>query len=1428
MDIIRREFKEMKKSVFKRTCALLLALALCFTMAPMSVYADDDPVPEVQSEETQEGVLQTTASVANIEKYGNVVLDTSLDDLTKAGFEYGDVVTVKFLEQSVDLPFCSNYSDVDQGSVGMFADGVKVRLAINMGNFATTYGIANKVTHEDNSFTWEAMEGVTDGTVSIEISMKEKAGYLDEYTMRQLKYTDAREDYPDLTDAEFANFREVTTTGMGKGILYRTASPVDPEHNRSTIADNLIKEAGVSVIMNLADSESELTSYEGFGDSYYSTTSYICLDMGVDFAAEEFEQKLARGMKFFAENPGTYAIHCKEGKDRAGFVTAVTECFMGATYEEVTADYMTTFYNYYGVKPDEERYNVICNGNIVRSLAKAFDVEDLSTADLQAEATEYLKKIGLTDDEIAALKTNLAVDHQAAPQDVTIDDPFSRIYMTDLYEKEGLTLPAVEVTQPKFGNGLLFTGKPSAFNDRIVINADIDLSGGHVGRIAVDGLSDKGIKTVVNLYLDDEETPAASFTLKSQSGKKAWANVGDICKDVYDINITGKHRVSLGVEFADRITGEPLSEKKDVSFLIRSVEFCESSVPVMYFNIDESLGSISAMNASEDHSVECYGTVDIQVPDDYVSEYNGKVMDDMKGLKLEYIRGRGNSTWGVDKKPYKVKFDKGQNFFGMGKNKHWILLANRYDNSLIRNRMTYWLGDKFGLEFTPQCVPVEVVMNGEYYGSYLLCEQIRIDENRVNIKDLEDYPDAADYPEISGGYLLSMSGYEDDNPDNLFVTSRGVNFFIESPAFEDYTNETQKNYILGYLQQVEDILFTSDFKDENGNKYTDYLDLDAAAKYWWIQEFSANGDAYGSGSTYLYKKEDTDDQKGKLFWGPLWDFDYVAWGDLDYDLNIPSSLDYTDMPWFNRMRSDSEFTDLLKEDWKTLDSLLTEVTKEGGLIDQYYDETKTSWKYDHEKWGAYGEGGWGDYYGGEEPETNDTVRTYKEEVDQLRAWIEGRREAVIENVDSLTPVPHNVTFMIGDQVVATQVVMEGQPILSIPEAPAKEGYILVGWESPDGMVVRRGDFIYDDMILTPCYVKLSNLVKPEKLYFGLYDVYSQLWGGEYEEIDISYTIMPYDADFVTVEWSSSDPSICEMNEYDMLVCKSPGDAVITGKIGDFISNSFRVHVTDGYQEYNDIEYIDVNKKNLSLYVGDFEQILATAEPQPTYESHLIWFSVNNEIASVDSNGVVSAHSPGEATIVIMNYDASILELVKVKVKAIAKPKVTATPNIAKKQVKLSWKAVKGAAKYKVAYRKAGASKWTYKTTKKTSYLIKNRAKNGVYEFKVRAMGKHSNSKWSAVKRVYMKKMAVKAKAGKKSVTLSWKKNSKASKYQIKWSYSSKMTNAKTIKVAKTKTKYTIKNLKKGKKVYVQIRALRTYKGKTYYGVYSAKKSVKTL
>ena len=73
----------------------------------------------------------------------------------------------------------------------------------------------------------------------------------------------------------------------------------------------------------------------------------------------------------------------------------------------------------------------------------------------------------------------------------------------------------------------------------------------------------------------------------------------------------------------------------------------------------------------------------------------------------------------------------------MGKNKHWVLLANYYDNSLLRNKITYWLGQQLNMAFTPKSEPVDVVMNGEYYGSYFLSQQVRVGSTRVDIDDLE-------------------------------------------------------------------------------------------------------------------------------------------------------------------------------------------------------------------------------------------------------------------------------------------------------------------------------------------------------------------------------------------------------------------------------------------------------------------------------------------------------------------------------------------------------------------------------------------------------------------------------------------------------------------------------------------------------------------
>lgn len=380
--------------MMKKLVSLLLAVMLVFSVA---AFAEDGMTVTAASDNTK------------IAKYGNVELDYTCEAFLALGYQYGDVVTVSFLGQTLDIPFCSNYSDVDSGSPALFArDGdINLVVAINMGDFATTYGIATKTTFEDKTFVWDYAEGV-EGPVQFTIDLKEAGAYLDEYEMHRLTRTNERADYADLSDEEFSNFRMIATTGMGEGKLYRSSSPVNPELARNQIADAAIKAAGVTTIMNLADSADAAQAYEGYADTYYSTTQYIALNMGVDVLDTDFGAKLAEGLRFFIANPGVYMVHCTEGKDRAGFVSAILECLMGATYDEVCADYMITYTNYYGVKADEVRYETILNSNIVKTLTKAFGVEDLKTADLSACAEAYLTGIGLTAEEIAALKTNLS------------------------------------------------------------------------------------------------------------------------------------------------------------------------------------------------------------------------------------------------------------------------------------------------------------------------------------------------------------------------------------------------------------------------------------------------------------------------------------------------------------------------------------------------------------------------------------------------------------------------------------------------------------------------------------------------------------------------------------------------------------------------------------------------------------------------------------------------------------------------------------------------------------------------------------------------------------------------------------------------------------------------------------------------------------
>lgn len=371
-------------------CACLFILSACGKGAPEKKYA------------------KLTGTIDGISKYGNVVLTVSKAEMAEKGYEYGDTVTVSFADKSLDIPYCSNYSDVDSGLTGLFGktDSETLILAVNMGNFASDYGIADKASKDGDSFEWVYRGGMSAET-AFEISMKEKKGYYDQYVIRQLAYTDERGDYPALSDAEFANFRAVGTTGIKPNTLFRSSSPVDPEWARSAYADAAARENGVSVIIDLADDEASLAAYEGYGKSCFASAKHIALNMGVNYTEADFMEKLKEGLVFIAENEGVYLIHCKEGKNRTGFVVALLEFLMGADYSEAEADYMLTYQNFYGISKGDEKYGIIASTNFEQMLKRVFAVDDVKNAALDKLAEEYIKSLGMTDAEIAALKAHL-------------------------------------------------------------------------------------------------------------------------------------------------------------------------------------------------------------------------------------------------------------------------------------------------------------------------------------------------------------------------------------------------------------------------------------------------------------------------------------------------------------------------------------------------------------------------------------------------------------------------------------------------------------------------------------------------------------------------------------------------------------------------------------------------------------------------------------------------------------------------------------------------------------------------------------------------------------------------------------------------------------------------------------------------------------
>lgn len=455
------------------------------------------------------------------------------------------------------------------------------------------------------------------------------------------------------------------------------------------------------------------------------------------------------------------------------------------------------------------------------------------------------------------------------------------------------------------------------------------------------------------------------------------------------------------------------------------------------------------------------------VREDGNTEYQGK---------LERISGRGNSTQGYDKKPYTIKLSEKYPLCGLDQGDKWRLLALWREGSKLDNKIALDLAEQMGLAYSVQGTWVDLYLNGEYAGNYLLTESVSVGEGRVDIYNLEkdnkrynaDIDDALQYEEednkgylidndddLTGGYLI-----EKDYPSHYkleasgFETSTGNQFTVQSPQ---HASKEQVQYIRDYVENIDRMIQSGD------TEVWEYLDLDSFAKRFLIDEISLNIDA-GLTSMFFYKERGDN----VLYSGPVWDYDN-AFGErnsdwesgYDYDysvLDICANSDIT-LNWYVKLYETPQMQQRIIEEYRKLLPYFEELLDHG--LDEYVDLIEASVKMDRTMWidnninGDPHPGKYADYYA---------------DIKYMKYFIAKRLNLLctrwgVEHEEFVTPSNgemHTVTFENYEGVYAVMEIMDGTELENPPEYDES---VFQGWENRYNKErYRRQIPIYEDIV----------------------------------------------------------------------------------------------------------------------------------------------------------------------------------------------------------------------------------------------------------------------------------------------------------------------------------------------------------------------------
>ena len=335
------------------------------------------------------------------------------------------------------------------------------------------------------------------------------------------------------------------------------------------------------------------------------------------------------------------------------------------------------------------------------------------------------------------------------------------------------------------------------------------------------------------------------------------------------------------------------------------------------------------------------------------------------------IKGRGNSSWKFPKKPFRLKFDEKISLLDMHKDKSWVLLPNYNDKSMLRNSLAFYMSSISNLDYTPESHFVELIFNNKHWGTYQLCEKVKISNHRVAVGD--------------DGFLLEVDSRAPSEADSRYFAVSHLENVVNIKDPEVAYGDANYNYAKDFVIKADNALFSNNFTDPKTG-WQAYMDMDSFVDWYLIHEIGKNLDSNFDTSCYMHFA-----RGGKLMMGPVWDMD-VAYGNMNQanqSCYKPTGFHIKLTQWYSRLFRDPAFVKRVKERFNYFYRHQNDILANVNADAQYL---KLSAQENNEVWHLFNVMTWPNY---------NIWGSYQNEVQELKTWFVTRMEWLKTQFDSM-------------------------------------------------------------------------------------------------------------------------------------------------------------------------------------------------------------------------------------------------------------------------------------------------------------------------------------------------------------------------------------------------------------------------------------------